>query len=236
MTQLVEVVEQESHFLLKMDDGKANALGFAMFEQLNAGLDKAAQTDKVVVIAGRPGKFSAGFDLAVMGEGGENTLKLMRQGADMAARLMGFETPVVLAVSGHALAMGAFLCLSADYRIGIRGDFKIGLNEVAIGMTVPWFGLELARARLARHHFNMAVGLARIHDPETAVAAGFLDEVVDPDALEGRAADMAGLLSSLNMKAHRNTKARVREEFFQRYEQAMRRDFEEGGVAASSAS
>ena len=142
MTQLVEVVEQESHFLLKMDDGKANAMGFDMFEQLNAGLDLAAEAGKVVVIAGRPGKFSAGFDLAVMGEGGENTLKLLRQGAEFSARLMGFDTPVVLAVSGHALAMGALTCLSADYRIGIRGDFKLGLNEVAIGMTLPWFGVE----------------------------------------------------------------------------------------------
>ena len=75
--------------------------------------------------------------------------------------------------------------------------------------------------------------MARIHDPEAAVEAGFLDEVVDPEVLEARAGEMAQALSGLNMSAHRNTKARVREEFFQRYEQALRRDFDEGGVAAT---
>lgn len=235
MTTLVNVSEHDSHVLLTMDDGKANALSFEMFAQLNAGLDTAAEAGKVVVIAGRPGRFSAGFDLSVMGQGSEATLKLLREGAETAGRLMAFATPVVLAVSGHALAMGALMCLSADYRVGIRGDFKIGLNEVAIGMTLPWFGVELARARLAREHFNPAVGLARIYGPEAAVAAGFLDEAVEADALESRAAEMARALSALDMQAHRNTKGRAREEFFRRYAEALGRDFDDGELAAARA-
>lgn len=228
MTALVQTIEHDTHIRLNLDDGKANALSFAMFEQLNAGLDQAATTGKVVVIAGRPGRFSAGFDLSVMGQGGEEMVRLLREGADLACRLMAFETPVVLAVSGHALAMGALLCLSSDYRIGILGDFKIGLNEVAIGMTLPWFGVELARARLATEHFNAATGLARIYDPAGALEAGYLDEVVEPEALESRAVEMAQGFSSLDMAAHRNTKARAREEFFRRAEEALRRDFKAG--------
>ncbi len=228
MSDLVTYSEEEHYCLLQMDDGKANALSFDMFEALNAGLDRAAESGKVVIIAGRPGRFSAGFDLSVMGQGGEATLKLLREGAEIAGRLMAFETPVVLAVSGHALAMGALLCLSADYRIGISGDYKLGLNEVAIGMTLPWFGLELARARLALNHFNQAAGLARIYDPAGAVKAGFLDEAVAAEDLASRAAEMAQALSSLDMKAHRNTKGRAREEFFQRYKEALRRDFDAG--------
>jgi enoyl-CoA hydratase len=146
---------------------------------------------------------------------------------------MAFDTPVVLAVSGHALAMGALLCLSADYRIGAIGDFKIGLNEVAIGMTLPWFGVELARARLAGDHFDQAVGLARIYDAPGAVAAGFLDEAVAVGELEARTVEMAGALATLNMKAHRNTKARVRDVFFQRYEAALERDFEAGEILSA---
>ena len=230
MTALVQTTENDTHIRLTMDDGKANALSFAMFERLNAGLDRAAAAGKVAVIAGRPGRFSAGFDLSVMGQGGEEMVKLLRQGADLALRLMDFETPVVLAVSGHALAMGALLCLSADYRIGILGDFKVGLNEVAIGMTLPWFGVELARARLAKAHFNAATGLARIYDPAAAVGAGYLDEAVEPETLESRVAEVAQGLSSLDMAAHCNTKARVREEFFRRAEEALRRDFEAGGA------
>ncbi len=234
MNALVTTTEHETHVSLAMDDGKANAMSFDMFDALNGGLDAAASAGKVVVISGRPGKFSAGFDLSVMGQGGEATLNLLKTGAAMSQRLMDFETPVVLAVSGHALAMGALLCLSADYRIGMTGDYKIGLNEVAIGMTLPWFGIELARARLAKEHFNPAVGLARIYDPVSAVAAGFLDEAVAPEALEARAGEVAAGFSALHMKAHRNSKRRVREEFFQRYEDALRRDFEEGGVAGAA--
>ena len=232
MADLVSVTENDTHVLLAMDDGKANAMSFAMFEGLNAGLDRAEAAGKVVVIAGRPGRFSAGFDLSVMGQGDETTLKLLRAGADTAARLMAFDTPVVLAVSGHALAMGGLLCLSADYRIGITGDYKIGLNEVAIGMTLPWFGVELARARLSKRHFNRAVGLAQIYDAAGAVEAGFLDEAVDEGVLASRSEEVAAGLAALDLKAHRNTKARVREEFFRQYEEALRRDFDAGELMA----
>lgn len=234
MTALVTATENDSHFLLTMDDGKANALSFAMLESLNAGLDEAAAAGKVVVITGRPGKFCAGFDLSVMGGGGEDAARLLHQGAEVSRRLLTFETPVVLAVSGHALAMGALLCLSADYRIGTAGDYKLGLNEVAIGMTLPWFGVELARVRLAQRHFDQAVSLARIYDSAAAVEAGFLDEAVPADGLAARAADMAATLATLNMQAHRNTKKRVRELLSERLELALQRDFAAAGMQAAS--
>lgn len=233
MTEILKVTEHDRHVLLAMDDGKANALSFGMLESLNAGLDKAADSGKVVILTGRPGRFCAGFDLSVMGKGGGDALKLLRQGAELSRRLLEFESPVILAVSGHAMAMGALLCLSADYRIGVEGDFKLGLNEVAIGMTLPWFGVELARARLSTAHFNQAVGLARIYDPASAVDAGFLDEAVAADKLGGRAEEMAAAVSALNMQAHRNTKGRAREELFARLEEALRRDFETEGVRAA---
>jgi enoyl-CoA hydratase len=225
MTQIVNTSEQNSYCLINLDDGKANALSFDMLEQLNTALDRAESAHKVVVIAGRPGKFSAGFDLKVMSEGGEEMIRLLLGGARLSRRLLAFPLPVVLAVSGHALAMGALLTLSADYRIGISGDYKIGLNEVAIGMTMPYFGVALARARLHPMHFENAVGLARIHDAEGAMRAGFLDEVVRPDELMDRAAALAGELSQLDMEAHRNSKARVREPLFTALDEALAREF-----------
>ncbi len=234
MSDLVTVAESDSHLLLTMDDGKANALGFAMFEALNAGLDAAESAGKVVVIAGRPGKFSAGFDLKVMGAGGDDTLRLLRCGADLSHRLMDFATPVVLAVTGHALAMGALMCLSADHRIGTRGTFKLGLNEAAIGMTLPWFGIELARARLTPAHFNQAVGLAWIYDADGAATAGFLDQAVEEEALLPTAEAVAQALSALHPAAHRNSKRRIRETFFARYAQALEKDFDQGAVTASA--
>lgn len=233
MSDLVTVTEKDTHVLLTMDDGKANALSFDMFDALNAGLDAAASAGKVVVIAGRPGKFSAGFDLSIMGQGGDQMMSLLRAGAELARRLMAFDTPVILAVSGHALAMGALTCLSADYRIGVKGNYKLGLNEAAIGMTLPWFGIELARDRLAKAHFGQAVGLARIYDAEAAVTAGFLDDAVEEDELLPRAQAMAAVASSLDMKSHRNSKLRVREEFFRRFDDALERDFDQGGVSGA---
>ncbi len=235
MTELVTVQEHDTYVLLKMDDGKANALSFDMLAAVNAGLDQAAAAEKVVVIAGRSGKFSAGFDLSIMGAGGDDMVRLLRQGAELSHRLLTFATPVVLAVSGHAIAMGALLCLSADYRVGMRGSYKLGLNEVAIGMTLPWFGIELARARLEETQVSAAVGLARLYDPEEAVSVGFLDEAVDEDALLTRAGELASTFSALDMQAHRASKARIREVMMERLEEALRRDFAEGANAVGSA-
>ena len=211
MADLVECKLQSNYTLITMDDGKANALGFDMLAQLAAALDRAEQVGKVVIIAGRPGKFSAGFDLSVMSQGGDGMLSLLRSGAELSRRLLNFPAPVVLAVSGHALAMGALLLLSADYRVGVHGTYKIGLNEVAIGMTLPYFGVELARARLATTHLGPAVDLARIYDAAAALEAGYLDEVVSEEDLLARAEELAGQFAVLNMEAHRQTKARTRE-------------------------
>lgn len=211
MAALVTCTPENDYTLITMDDGKANALGFDMLSQLGAALDTAEEAGKVVVIAGRHGKFSAGFDLSVMGQGGDAMLDLLRAGANLSRRLLEFPSPVVLAVSGHALAMGALLLLSADYRIGVHGTYKIGLNEVAIGMTLPYFGIELARERLAKTHLGPAVALAKVYDAAGALEAGYLDEAVSEEDLLPRARFMAEQFSSLNMEAHRQTKARTRE-------------------------
>jgi len=221
VTQIASFSEEEKYSLIQLDDGKANALGFEMLAQIDAALDQAESAGKVLVIAGRPGKFSAGFDLAVMGQGGDELLKILRSGATLAQRLLRFPTPVVLAVSGHALAMGGLLLLAADYRVGTAGNFKIGLNEVAIGMTMPWFGVELGRARLAPAHFELAVNCAYLYDAEGAVNAGFLDEAVAADELMSKAIAVAEQLSGIDMAAHKETKDRVRASLNSALEQAI---------------
>ncbi|MCB1680164.1 MAG: crotonase/enoyl-CoA hydratase family protein [Halioglobus sp.] len=225
MTRLVEVKHETNYTLIQMDDGKANALGFDMLEQLTAALDEAERSAKVLVVCGRPGKFSAGFDLGVMSKGGEGMHSLLSSGARLAQRLLNFPAPVVLAVSGHALAMGALLLLSADYRIGVHGTYKIGLNEVAIGLAMPWFGVELARARLANRHLTAAVDLAHIYDAPGAVEAGYLDEAVSEEDLLSQAFAMAEQLSALDMEAYKLTKSRVHEHLNTALEKAFAREF-----------
>jgi len=225
MGESVVFREESKYSLIQLDDGKANAISFEVLEQLNTALDAAEAVGKVLVIAGRPGKFSAGFDLSIMQRGGDDMIKLLLGGARLSQRLLKFPTPLVLAVSGHALAMGGLLLLCADYRIGASGNFKIGLNEVAIGLTMPYFGVELARARLDPAHFELAVSDAHLYDAQGAVNAGFLDEAVDGDELMSRAIAVAEQLSTLDMTAHRQTKDRVRESLNSSLAKAIEREF-----------
>jgi len=195
-TELVTYAVDERVALLRMDDGKANAISHDMANQLDRRLDQAeADGARAVVLGGRPGRFCAGFDLATMQSSVGEARDLLRVGAELALRLYTFRMPVVVAASGHALAMGAILLMAADLRVGAAGNFKIGLNEVGIGMPVPRFATELADDRLSRRHVDRAVNLATIYDPAGAADAGFLDLVVEAGEVDavalGRAAELA---------------------------------------------
>lgn len=196
--------------LITVDDGKANAVSPALVTALNAALDRAEGEAQAVVLTGRPGRFSAGFDLSVMTGGIEAMRALVQGGAELALRMYGFPRPLVIACSGHALAAGAVFLCSADLRIGAEGPFKIGLNEVAIQLPLPVFAMELARARLAPRWFTQSVTQARIFDPAGACEAGYLDETRTADSLLAYALERAGQLAALPDPAFRLTKERER--------------------------
>jgi enoyl-CoA hydratase len=191
-----------------MDDGKVNALSIAMLAELAGRLDQAEADGAVVVLTGRERTLSAGFDLRCEPE---RWPEMLAAGARAAERMLSFPRPVVLACTGNAIAMGAFLLLAADHRVGVRGDFRIGLNEVAIGLTLPWFGIELARHRLSTPAFDRCTITGALLDPEEARAAGFLDRLVAQDELTEAALATAGELAAIDAEAHRATKLRVRE-------------------------
>lgn len=174
----VQVRTEGDVMVITLDDGKANALSFDVLAGLEAALDRAEAGSKAVVLVGREGRFSAGFDLGVMTGSVDDARRLLSTGALLGLRIFTFPLPVVFGVTGHALAMGGILTTCADYRVGAEGAFKIGLNEVAIGMPVPAFAVELCRDRLAKRWFTRCVQHAEIVGPDDAVAAGFLDEVV----------------------------------------------------------
>ena len=196
--------------VITMDDGKANALSHEVIDALHASLDRAAREAQAIVLTGREKRLSGGFDLSVMTSSSEAARNLVTAGAELVLRLYTFPRPVVVACSGHALAAGAILLLVADARIGAEGEFKIGLNEVAIQLTLPIFALELARDRLSKRHFSAAVTQARIFDPITARDAGYLDAVVKPEALLETAVNQARRLAALPDPAFCNTKQRER--------------------------
>lgn len=222
----VRYVLRDSVASIELDDGKANALSPSVIDSLQEALERAEKDVAAVVLSGREGRFSAGFDLGVMRQGGEATRGLVTAGAELALRVFGFPHPVVVACSGHALAMGAILLLAADLRLGARGGFRIGLNEVAIGLTLPIFGVELARHRLSRRHLSRAVLTSEIYDPETAVDAGFLDRVVTPESLRDEAFAEAQRLSALGTGAFRNTKHSLRDRTIARVRETLAEDMQ----------
>jgi enoyl-CoA hydratase len=194
-----------------MDDGKVNALSLQMLADINAALDRAAVDKAVVVLQGRDGMFSAGFDLRVLGGGGGDGLTMLREGFTLAERLLSSPMPVVIGCTGHAIAMGAFLLLSGDYRIGVSGPYKIQANEVAIGLTLPQSAIEICRQRLTPSHFSRTIGLAEAYVvDETAVEAGFLDRIVGWGELGDAVQAVATGLASLNMTAHAASKLKAR--------------------------
>ena len=201
---------EDSVAIVRMDDGKANALSVVMIDALLSALDRAAGEAKAIVLAGRDERFCAGFDLRVMMSGPEHATALLKRGSELLMRLYEAPLPLVIACSGHALAGGALVVLTGDVRIGAAGAFKIGLNEVAIGLPVPVLAMELARDRLVKTELHRATLLATIYTPDDAVRAGYLDEVVAADQLMARAKAEAARLGALPNGAFRATKARLR--------------------------
>jgi enoyl-CoA hydratase len=195
---------------IKMDDGKVNALGIPMLRELHAAFDRAGQDDAIVILTGREGRFSAGFDLKVFSDTPEQLPEMLTLGAYLCERILTFPRPVITACTGHGVAAGCFLQLPADLRLGVDGPFQIGLNEVKIGLTMPRFVIELARSRLTPSHFDRAVNSAVMYRPADAVSAGFLDRVLPADELQPAALQAARELAGLNAEAHKATKLRSR--------------------------
>ena len=230
MTELAGYELKDGVATITISNGKANALSHEVIEGLNQALDRAEQDKAVVILTGQPGIFSAGYDLKEMRKGPKEAAALVTTGSKLTRRLAAFPLPVIGACSGHAIAKGAFILLSVDHRIGIEGPFKLGLNEVAIGMTMHHAGIEIARHRLAPAHFYRSVVNAEIYNPEGAVEAGFLDEVVAQDKLTERATGLALHFKTLNMRAHRETKVKAKADYLALLDRCIEQDSEHLGL------
>lgn len=221
---------------ITIDDGRANALTESLIGEVRAALDQAEADGAVVLLRGREGRFSGGFDLPTLTAFTPASADLLKAGFELSHRLLSFPRPVVIECTGHAIAMGAFLLLSGDHRVGTAGAaHKIGATEVAIGMAMPWAAVEVLRQRLTRSHFERATLLAEVFAPEGAVEAGFLDEAVPDEGRAERARAVAARLATLDAKAHAVTKQRARAEMLDVLAAAIRRDDEEFRAAIEKA-
>lgn len=210
VADLVSYTLEGKTAVIAMDDGKANALSTAMIDGVMAALARAEAEASAIVLTGRHERFCAGFDLRVMMSGPAQAVELLKAGSKLLLALYRTPLPLVVAATGHSLAGGALVVLTGDFRIGAAGDFKIGLNEVAIGLPVPVLAMELARDRLSRRQLHHATLGARIYDPESALAAGYLDAVVPAGELADRARAEATRLGAYGRMPYRATKERLR--------------------------
>ncbi len=224
MSDLISYQLEDGIATLTLNNGKVNAISPDVIVAFNAALDQAAQDRAVVIITGQPGILSGGYDLKVMTSSPQNAVALVTAGSTLARRMLAHPYPIIVACPGHAIAKGAFILLSADYRIGVEGPFNIGLNEVQIGMTMHHAGIELARDRLRRSAFHRSVINGEIFNPEGAMDAGFLDKVVPAEQLMATAVAAAQQLKKINMTAHKNTKLKVRKAFLETLDKAIELD------------
>ena len=224
MSDLISYQLEDGIATLTLCNGKVNAISPDVIAAFNAALDRAEQDKAIVIVTGQPGILSGGYDLKVMTSGPQNAVALVAAGSTLARRMLAHPFPIIVACPGHAVAKGAFLLLSADYRIGVEGPFSIGLNEVQIGMTMHNVGIELARDRLDKSAFQRSVINGQMFDPQGAVDAGFLDKVVPAEQLLATAQAVAQQLKKINMNAHKNTKLKVRKALLETLDQAIELD------------
>lgn len=207
MTELATLESNGDVSIITLDDGKVNVFSPDMIEQLNIILDKVPEDKGSILIQGKEGMFSAGFDLKVMQGGDTEAMSKMAAGGfKLLARVFSFPRPVVVACSGHAIALGAFLLCCGDYRVGVKGEYIVQANEVRNNMSIPTPILEISKSRISKAHWYRAILNAEAYNIEDSIEAGYLDEVVEATNLLNRAMEVANDLATLDHPHYKMTK------------------------------
>lgn len=221
-------LDKDGVAVITLDDGKVNVMSPAMQKEVHEAVERAEADGAAIVLTGRPGVFSAGFDLGTLREGGETAADMVIGGFRLVERLLRYPHPVVVACTGHAIAMGAFLMFAGDYRIAPEsGPYKMVANEVAIGLTMPHAAVEILRLRLTPAAFDRAVILSHRFEPAEALAVGFVDRLVPADEVLAAAHEVALAALGLDARAHAASKLRARAHALEALSRAIRRDEEE---------
>ncbi|MEO0440473.1 MAG: crotonase/enoyl-CoA hydratase family protein [Pseudomonadota bacterium] len=220
MTITLEIHDKVAQ--ITFDDGKANAINPDWMTELTAAIDEAEAKAGALVLAGRQGIFSGGFDLKWLAANGlEKSGELLDQASHLLVRLYGGPKPVVAACTGHAIAMGAFLLLACDTRIAATGDFRFGANETVNNMILPAFGIALPRARLDNRRLVSAIIQAELYAPEDALDIGYVDRLVAPADVISAALETAAKLGQLPGAAYAGNKRKLHQDTIDEIEAAI---------------
>lgn len=185
--------------VLAFDRPPANAIDLAVTDEFGAMLGKLERAPpKAVVLIGTGGIFSAGLDLkAVPAYGAAERRALVLSINRMVQRLYGFPRPVAAAVNGHAMAGGLVLALACDLRIAAAGPSKLALSEVNVGIPFPLGPMLVVNDLVAGAVRRDLALFGKVFDPAAALAAGLVDEVVEPERLLPRAIERVRALAGL---------------------------------------
>ena len=226
MSERIDYAYDDGTATITMNDGKVNVMSSAMLGDLNQAIDRA-EADKAIIVlrSGLQGIFSAGFDLKIFAANdAEGSLAMVKAGAELALRLMNYPYPTIGVMEGHAFPMGTFLLLACDVRLASDGPHKMGLNEVAIGISPPGFAIELARARMHPAWHSRTVTLGEMFEPSDALKAGLLDRVVPAGDLAGTLDQILTGVKSLHHPSHALAKKRLRKAAMQAMQDAIDRE------------
>jgi|TARA_B110000240_G_scaffold2068_1_gene2449 enoyl-CoA hydratase len=208
--------------IITLNDGKANVFSPEMSKAVSSLLDQVPEDKGSLVITGRPGIFSAGFDLKIISSGDSDAVaSMVKAGFTLLARIYNFPRPVIAACSGHGVALGAFLLCCADYRIGAKGQFIVQANETRNNMSIPTPILEISKSRIAKTHWYRAILNAEAYPVENAIEPGYLDEVTDAENLMKRAMEVANDLATLGHPHYKITKDLDQKETLKRIHDAI---------------
>ena len=208
MTEKIATLKKEGNVsIITLDDGKANVFSPEMSQQIDECLDQVATEEGCLVITGKEGMFSGGLDLKIIQSGDIERIQEMSSKAfKLLARIFSFPRPVIAACSGHAVALGTFLLCCCDYRIGVKGEFMLGANEMRTNMVIPIPILELIKFRVSNTHKYRAVLGAEMYKLEDSISAGLIDEVVGQDLLMTTVTEKAKDLATMGHPSYSMTK------------------------------
>jgi enoyl-CoA hydratase len=151
--------------------------------------------------------FSGGFDLKIISSGDMKAIQEMSLGGfRLLSRILSFPRPVIAACSGHGIALGTFLLCCCDYRLGAKGNYMVGANEMRTNMVIPTPILELIRFRVSQTHKYRAILGAEMYSIEAAVDAGLIDEAIDEKNLMEAAMLKAKDLATMGHPSYTLTK------------------------------
>jgi enoyl-CoA hydratase len=219
---MIDVAMKEGIAVLTMRHGKANALNIEFCDALAQHLSDLARGDaKAVLLTGQGTMFSAGVDLKRASSGGADYLrKFLPSLHRLYNAAFNLPKPLIAAINGHAIAGGAVLAACADRRIMVRGKARIGTTELQVGVPFPALAFEIVRFAVPSRYLPEFTLGAATYGTEDALERGWVDEVVEAEALMPRAFAVAHQYGALSPPAFAQTKKQIRQAVAERYAQS----------------